>query len=85
MSNATYNLHLKGFVGGADLDRNYVDFMSLKTANECCVYAEFLPKDANLIVFGYFVIIGLALVLMRRLLEEHGKNLVFFTGINNKL
>jgi len=45
---------------------------------------NFLPKDANLIVFGYFVIIGLALVLMRRLLEEHGKNLEFFTGINNK-
>ena len=41
MSNATYNLHLKGFVGGADFDRNYVDFMSLKIANECCVYAEF--------------------------------------------
>ena len=27
MSNATYNLHLKGFVGVADFDRNYVDFV----------------------------------------------------------
>ncbi len=27
MSNATYNLYLKGFVGGADFDRNYVDFV----------------------------------------------------------
>ena len=27
MSNTTYNLHLKGFVGGADFDRNYVDFV----------------------------------------------------------
>ena len=30
MSNATYNLHLKGFVGGADFDRNYVDFVLAK-------------------------------------------------------
>lgn len=44
-----------------------------------------LPKEANLIVFDDFVTTGQTLASMRRLLEEHGKNLVFFTGINNKL
>lgn len=27
MPQTTYNLHLKGFVGGADFDRNYVDYI----------------------------------------------------------
>lgn len=44
-----------------------------------------LPKEANLIVFDDFVTTGQTLASMRRLLEEHGKNIVFFTGINNKL
>ena len=44
-----------------------------------------LPKEANLIVFDDFVTTVQTLASMRRLLEEHGKNLVFFTGINNKL
>lgn len=44
-----------------------------------------LPKEANLIVFDDFVTTGQTLASMRRVLEEHGKNLVFFTGINNKL
>ena len=44
-----------------------------------------LPKEANLIVFDDFVTTGQTLASMRRLLEEHNKNLVFFTGINNKL
>ena len=44
-----------------------------------------LPKEANLIVLDDFVTTGQTLASMRRLLEEHGKNLVFFTGINNKL
>ena len=44
-----------------------------------------LPKEANLIVFDDFVTTGQTLASMRRLLEEHGKNLMFFTGINNKL
>ena len=30
MSQTTYNLHLKGFVGGADFDRNYVDYVLAK-------------------------------------------------------
>lgn len=44
-----------------------------------------LPKEANLIVFDDFVTTGQTLASMRRLLEEHGKNLVFFTGINNRI
>ena len=44
-----------------------------------------LPKEANLIVFDDFVTTGQTLASMRKLLEQHGKNLVFFTGINNKL
>ena len=34
MSNITYTLHLKGFVGGADFDRNYVDFVLAKSNGE---------------------------------------------------
>ena len=34
MSNATYNLHLKGFVGGADFDRNYVDFVLAQNSEQ---------------------------------------------------
>ena len=44
-----------------------------------------LPKEANIIVFDDFVTTGQTLASMRRLLEQHSKNLVFFTGINNKL
>ena len=44
-----------------------------------------LPKEANLIVFDDFVTTGQTLASMRRLLEQHGKNLMFFTGINNKI
>ena len=34
MSNATYSLHLKGFVGGADFDRNYVDFVLAQNSEQ---------------------------------------------------
>ena len=34
MSNATYNLHLKGFIGGADFDRNYVDFVLAQNSEQ---------------------------------------------------
>ena len=32
MPQTQYNLHLKGFVGGADFDRNYVDYILTKSA-----------------------------------------------------
>ena len=34
MKNTSYNLHLKGFVGGADFDRNYVDFVLAQNSEQ---------------------------------------------------
>ena len=34
MSNTSYNLHLKGFVGGADFDHNYVDFVIAQNSEQ---------------------------------------------------
>ena len=44
-----------------------------------------LPSEPNCIVFDDFVTTGSTLKAMRTVLTEHGKNCVFFTGINNKL
>ena len=43
------------------------------------------PKERNLIVFDDFVTSGATMISMRELLLPLGYNLVFFTGINNKL
>lgn len=43
------------------------------------------PKERNIIVFDDFVTSGATMISMKNLLEPLGKNLVFFTGINNKL
>lgn len=43
------------------------------------------PAEANIIVFDDFVTTGTTMISMRELLMPLGKNLVFFTGINNKL
>ena len=43
------------------------------------------PKERNIIVFDDFVTTGATMISMRELLRPLGKNLVFFTGINNKL
>ncbi len=43
------------------------------------------PKENNIIVFDDFVTTGATMISMRELLSPLGKNLVFFTGINNKL
>jgi hypothetical protein len=34
MPQTQYNLHLKGFVGGADFDRNYVDYVLAKNTGK---------------------------------------------------
>lgn len=44
-----------------------------------------LPEEPNLIVFDDFVTTGSTLQSMFNLLRSHGKNTVFFAGINNKL
>lgn len=43
------------------------------------------PTESNIIVFDDFVTTGATMISMRELLNPLGKNLVFFTGINNKL
>ncbi len=43
------------------------------------------PTERNIIVFDDFVTSGATMISMRDLLLPLGKNLVFFTGINNKL
>lgn len=43
------------------------------------------PAEANIIVFDDFVTTGATMISMRELLMPLQKNLVFFTGINNKL
>ncbi len=43
------------------------------------------PREKNIIVFDDFVTTGATMISMKNLLEPLGKNLVFFTGINNKL
>ena len=43
------------------------------------------PKESNIIVFDDFVTTGATMISMRELLLPLGYNLVFFTGINNKL
>lgn len=44
-----------------------------------------IPPQRNIIVFDDFVTTGQTLVSMQNLLKSHGKNCVFFAGINNKL
>lgn len=43
------------------------------------------PVERNIIVFDDFVATGATMISMRELLNPLGKNLVFFTGINNKI
>ena len=43
------------------------------------------PAKSNIIVFDDFVTTGATMISMRELLMPFQKNLVFFTGINNKL
>lgn len=44
-----------------------------------------LPVEPNIIIFDDFVTTGQTLAGMKKLLQPLGKNMVFFTGVNNKL
>ena len=44
-----------------------------------------LPEEQNIIVFDDFVTTGQTLLAMKNLLIQYQKNVLFFTGINNKL
>ena len=59
MPQTQYNLHLKGFVGGADFDRNYVDYILAKSAILCLFFNKYemnfsvyclKKKHANLVI-----------------------------------
>ena len=41
MPKTQYNLHLKGFVGSADFDRNYVDYILAKSAILCLFFYKY--------------------------------------------
>ena len=44
-----------------------------------------VPKEQNVICFDDFVTTGQTLLAMKKALADYHKNIVFFTGINNKL
>ena len=44
MAKHTYNLHLKGYVGGCDFDRDYVDYILAKHTR-----LRVLDADGNII------------------------------------
>ena len=71
MSNATYNLHLKGFVGGADFDRNYVDFVLAKSNGE--------PVSVLIDSLGGSLATALSIASAFR---NHGDVSVHFVGMN---
>ena len=53
MSNATYNLHLKGFVGAADIDRNYVDFVLAQNSEQSVSVLIDSPGDSLAIASAF--------------------------------
>jgi adenine/guanine phosphoribosyltransferase-like PRPP-binding protein len=65
----------------------YEDVCSCRTRQR--VNAEFtvnvVPKEQNVICFDDFVTTGQTLQAMKRALEPFNKNLLFLSGINNKL
>lgn len=71
MSNTTYNLHLKGFVGGADFDRNYVDF----------VLAQNSEKSVSVLIDSLGGSLATALSIASAF-RNHGNVSVHFVGMN---
>ena len=71
MSNISYTLHLKGFVGGADFDRNYVDFVLAKSNGE--------PVSVLIDSLGGSLATALSIASAFR---NHGDVSVHFVGMN---
>ena len=71
MPQTQYNLHLKGFVGGADFDRNYVD----------SVLAKNVGKDVNVLIDSLGGNLATALSIAAAF-KNHGKVSVHFVGMN---
>ena len=74
MPQTQYNLLLKGFVGGAEFYRNYVDYILAKNAG----------KEVNVQVDSLGGNLASALSIAAAF-KNHGKVSVHFVGINNKL
>lgn len=76
----------KLFCEGEDADT--VD--KILNAVECCpspsdILAGSFPSEPNIIVFDDIVTTGSTLASIKNAFAELHKNLIFFTGINNKL
>ena len=71
MPQTNYNLHLKGFVGGADFDRNFVDFVLAKNAG----------KDVNVLIDSLGGNLATALSIASAF-ANHGSVSVHFVGMN---
>ena len=53
MNNTFYNLLLKGFVGGADFDRNYVDFVLAQNSEQSVSVLIDSPGDSLAIASAF--------------------------------
>ena len=65
----------------------YEDVCSCRTKQrvDAIFDVNVVPKEQNVICFDDFVTTGQTLQAMQRALEPFSKNLLFFSGINNKL
>lgn len=66
-----YNLHLKGYVGGYDFDRNYVDY----------VLAQNTEKEVNVLIDSLGGSLATALSIAASF-DNHGSVAVHFVGMN---
>lgn len=71
MSTTQYNLHLKGFVGGSDFDRNYVDY----------VLAKHNGKPVNVLIDSLGGSVATALSIASAF-RNHSDVAVHFVGMN---
>ena len=65
----------------------YEDVCSCRTKQrvDAIFDVNIVPKEQNVICFDDFVTTGQTLAAMKRALESYNKNLLFLSGINNKL
>ena len=71
MPSTQYQLHLKGFVGGYDFDRNYVDY----------VLARYEGKPVNVLIDSLGGSLATALSIASAF-KNHGDVTVHFVGMN---
>ena len=71
MPQTQYNLHLKGFVGGCDFERNYVDY----------VLGKHSGKPVNVLIDSLGGSVATALSITS-VFKNHGDVTVHFVGMN---